>query len=139
MYTLKTEASFDSAHFLAGYEGKCSNIHGHRWKIIVEVSKEELSSEIQTRGMVVDFGTLKSDLRQLADQLDHALIIEKDSLKPLTLQALIEEGFRVITFEFRPTAENFSKYIYDEMQNKGYPVKQVVVYETPENGAAYEV
>ena len=139
MYTLKTEASFDSAHFLAGYEGKCSNIHGHRWKIIVEVSKEELSSEIQTRGMVVDFGTLKSDLRQLADQLDHALIIEKDSLKPLTLQALIEEGFRVITFDFRPTAENFSKYIYDEMQNKGYPVKQVVVYETPENGAAYEV
>ena len=139
MYTLKTEASFDSAHFLAGYEGKCSNIHGHRWKIIVEVSKEELSSEIQTRGMVVDFGTLKSDLRQLADQLDHALIIEKDSLKPLTLQALLEEGFRVITFEFRPTAENFSKYIYDEMQNKGYPVKQVVVYETPENGAAYEV
>ncbi len=139
MYTLKTEASFDSAHFLAGYEGKCSNIHGHRWKIIVEVSKEELSNEIQTRGMVVDFGTLKSDLRQLADQLDHALIIEKDSLKPLTLQALIEEGFRVITFEFRPTAENFSKYIYDEMQNKGYPVKQVVVYETPENGVAYEV
>ena len=139
MYTLKTEASFDSAHFLAGYEGKCSYIHGHRWKIIVEVSKEELSNEIQTRGMVVDFGTLKSDLRQLADQLDHALIIEKDSLKPLTLQALIEEGFRVITFEFRPTAENFSKYIYDEMQNKGYPVKQVVVYETPENGAAYEV
>lgn len=139
MYTLKTEASFDSAHFLAGYEGKCSNIHGHRWKIIVEVSKEELSNEIQTRGMVVDFGTLKSDLRQLADQLDHALIIEKDSLKPLTLQALIEEGFRVITFEFRPTAENFSKYIYDEMQNKGYPVKQVIVYETPENGAAYEV
>lgn len=139
MYTLKTEASFDSAHFLAGYEGKCSNIHGHRWKIIVEVSKEELSNEIQTRGMVVDFGTLKSDLRQLADQLDHALIIEKDSLKISTLQALLEEGFRVITFEFRPTAENFSKYIYDEMQNKGYPVKQVVVYETPENGAAYEV
>ena len=139
MYILKTEASFDSAHFLAGYDGKCSNLHGHRWKIIVEVSKEELSNEIQTRGMVVDFGTLKSDLRQLADQLDHALIIEKDSLKPLTLQALIEEGFRVITFEFRPTAENFSKYIYDEMQNKGYPVKQVVVYETPENGAAYEV
>ena len=139
MYTLKTEASFDSAHFLAGYEGKCSNIHGHRWKIIVEVSKEVLSNEIQTRGMVVDFGTLKSDLRQLADQLDHALIIEKDSLKLSTLQALLEEGFRVITFEFRPTAENFSKYIYDEMQNKGYPVKQVVVYETPENGAAYEV
>ena len=29
MYYLKTEHSFDSAHFLAGYEGKCRNIHGH--------------------------------------------------------------------------------------------------------------
>ena len=28
MYILKTEASFDSAHFLSGYDGKCSNLHG---------------------------------------------------------------------------------------------------------------
>ena len=37
MYTLKTNASFDSAHFLAGYEGKCSNIHGHHWTVEIEV------------------------------------------------------------------------------------------------------
>ena len=42
MYILKTEASFDSAHFLAGYNGKCSNLHGHRWKIVLEVQTEEL-------------------------------------------------------------------------------------------------
>ncbi|MEF2600873.1 MAG: 6-carboxytetrahydropterin synthase, partial [Fusobacterium mortiferum] len=33
MYTLISEASFDSAHFLSGYNGKCKNIHGHRWTI----------------------------------------------------------------------------------------------------------
>ena len=33
MYQLKTEADFDSAHFLSGYTGKCSNIHGHRWHV----------------------------------------------------------------------------------------------------------
>ena len=38
MYTLKTEHSFDAAHFLYGYEGKCSNIHGHRWRVVLEVS-----------------------------------------------------------------------------------------------------
>ena len=32
MYILKTSASFDSAHFLAGYTGKCANLHGHRWE-----------------------------------------------------------------------------------------------------------
>ncbi len=59
MYILKTEASFDSAHFLAGYNGKCSNLHGHRWKIVLEVQAEELKDDIQHKGMYVDFGELK--------------------------------------------------------------------------------
>ena len=36
MYQLKTEADFDSAHFLSGYTGKCSNIHGHRWHVEID-------------------------------------------------------------------------------------------------------
>ena len=51
MYILKTEASFDSAHFLAGYNGKCSNLHGHRWKIVLEVQTEELKEDVQHKGM----------------------------------------------------------------------------------------
>ena len=31
MYYLKAEASFDAAYFLAHYQGKCHNIHGHHW------------------------------------------------------------------------------------------------------------
>ena len=30
MYYLETEEHFDAAHFLKGYAGKCSNLHGHR-------------------------------------------------------------------------------------------------------------
>ena len=56
MYQLTTHASFDSAHFLSGYEGKCSNIHGHRWKLEVTVQSETLEQTGQIRGMVVDFG-----------------------------------------------------------------------------------
>ena len=47
MYTIKTEASFDSAHFLKGYQGKCSNLHGHRWRVVVEVQSEELKEDEQ--------------------------------------------------------------------------------------------
>ena len=65
MYILKTEASFDSAHFLAGYNGKCSNLHGHRWKIVLEVQTEELKEDDQHKGMYVDFGELKKDLRNI--------------------------------------------------------------------------
>ena len=41
MYILKTESSFDSAHFLSGYEGKCSNLHGHRWRIVLAYEEEK--------------------------------------------------------------------------------------------------
>jgi 6-pyruvoyltetrahydropterin/6-carboxytetrahydropterin synthase len=80
MYTLKTEHSFDAAHFLYGYEGKCSNIHGHRWRVVLEVSGEELTDEGQMRGMLIDFGDLKKDLKEEVDYLDHCLIMEKGSL-----------------------------------------------------------
>ena len=50
MYTIQTEASFDSAHFLKDYEGKCSNIHGHRWRIEVELAAHSLVKEGPTGG-----------------------------------------------------------------------------------------
>lgn len=137
MYSLKTEHSFDSAHFLSGYNGKCSNIHGHRWRVIVEVCGEKVDAEGQTRGMIVDFGTLKEQLKAEVDALDHALIIEKNTLKAKTMEALNEEGFKIIEMDFRPTAENFSKYFYDKFKEKGYSVKKAVVYETPNNCATY--
>ena len=122
MYILKTEASFDSAHFLAGYEGKCSNIHGHRWKIILEVKTEELKDDVQHRGMYVDFGELKKDLRELADSMDHALIIEKNTLKETTLEALKSENLHIIALDFRPTAENMARYFHEKIKALGYNI-----------------
>lgn len=138
MYYLKTEQSIDSAHFLADYEGKCRNIHGHRWRVVVEVMSLTLQEEKQLNGMVVDFAQLKQELKEETDLFDHALILEKGSLKALTLTALKEEGFHMAEVDFRPTAERFSKYFYDRMTRRGYRVKSVAVYETPSNCASYE-
>ena len=137
MYCLKTNSCFDSAHFLKGYEGKCANIHGHRWDVCIEVYSENLEEHGNTRGMIVDFSKLKSDLRHLTENLDHCLIIEKNSLKPTTKQALLDENFKIVEVDFRPTAENFSKYFFDEMSSMGYKVKCATVYETPNNCASY--
>lgn len=137
MYTLQTSACFDSAHFLKGYDGKCSNIHGHRWKVELTVASSELEEEGQNRGMIVDFKKLKDDLSELCDELDHCLIIEKDSLKEATLRALLDEEFRIIEMDFRPTAENMARYFYEGMEDVGYQVLLVKVFETPNNCAAY--
>ncbi|MCJ7854958.1 6-carboxytetrahydropterin synthase QueD [Lachnospiraceae bacterium NSJ-143] len=137
MYTIKTKQSFDSAHFLQGYEGKCRNIHGHRWTVEAEIYSETIQKEGSQRGMIVDFGDLKRDLKALADYLDHALIIERGSLKEATLQALTGEGFRIIELDFRPTAENLAEYVFDSMVKKGYKVRCATVFETPDNCAVY--
>ena len=81
MYILETEQSFDSAHFLSGYEGKCSNLHGHRWRVVARIAMDELNKEGQTRDMVIDFGDFKNALKKLTDALDHSFIFETGSLK----------------------------------------------------------
>ena len=139
MYRLKTSAAFDSAHFLAGYNGKCANIHGHRWTLEVVVESSELINSGEKRGMIIDFGDLKKAVRELADSFDHALIYEEGSLRPATVAALNEENFRLIEVPFRPTAENFARFFCERLTGQGLPVSSVTVYETPENCAVYEV
>lgn len=132
MYTVTTHSEFDAAHFLAGYQGKCSNIHGHRWEVVVRVSGKELED-----GMVVDFKDLKKSLREMTSYFDHSFIMEKDSLKAATKAALDEEGFRMVEVPFRPTAEHLAKYFYDGLKKQGYAVCSAAVYETPTNCAEY--
>lgn len=138
MYILRTSAAFDSAHFLAGYNGKCANLHGHHWVIEVEAGREQLLESGEKRGMVIDFADLKAAVRRLADTYDHALIYETGSLQKATLQALQAEQFRLIEVPYRPTAEHFAKAFYEAL-SADLPVLRVRVYETPDNCACYEV
>lgn len=139
MYLLKTSAAFDSAHFLAGYQGKCANLHGHHWVIEAEAAAENLQSTGEKRGMVIDFGDLKQAVRALADFHDHATIYEDGTLREATIAAFREEGFRLIALPFRPTAEHFARYFFEQLTAQGLPVRRVTVYETPENCASFEV
>lgn len=137
MYYITTETSFDAAHFLPGYSGKCKNIHGHRWRILVKIKSMQLKSDSIHDGMICDFTDLKQDLKSIADSFDHTFIFEKNSLKPELKNLLLEEQFALQEVPFRPTAENFSFYFYQQMKQKGYPVAETIVYETPNNCASY--
>lgn len=137
MYHLKVEQTFDSAHFLKGYQGKCSNIHGHTWRVMVTISSKTLQPDGSCKDMLEDFGEFKHDLKTEVDYLDHCLVIEKGTLKDTTYHALIDEGFRIVELPFRSTAENLCKYFYDKMTECGYDVTSCIVYETPTNYAEY--
>lgn len=137
MYKLKTEAFFDSTHFLPDYHGKCENLHGHRWRLEVTIAQEELGTSGTERGMVMDFGEFKDAVRRLASEFDHAFLVEKGTLHKKTIKALKKEGFTLKVLPFRTTAENLAKFFYDCLVNMGLPVVEVEVDETPNNRAIY--
>ncbi len=137
MYRLKTEHSFDAAHFLAHYQGKCHNIHGHHWRVVLETDGAELKTDLQQNGMLIDFSDLKRDLRTVIDRFDHTLIIEQGSLSPALCSMLRAENFSLTEIPFRPTAENFARYFFDQMTSLGYSVCRCLVYETETNCAEY--
>lgn len=137
MYGLKTEACFDSAHFLTDYYGKCENLHGHRWRMVVYLRTEGLQTEGTMRDMVVDFGVFKRDVRAFAKELDHTFLVEEGSLSSATIQALEAQGFSLTTLPFRTTAENLARYACERLREQGLPVCRVDMYETPNNCAQY--
>ena len=139
MYGLKTESCFDSAHFLTDYFGKCENLHGHRWKVVVYLQQEELQTEGTMRDMVLDFGVFKKAVREETQKLDHTFLVEEGSLKPETIAALESEGFSLTILPFRTTAENLAHYFADALIARGFPVAQIDCYETPNNCAIYRV
>ena len=137
MYELRTEACFDSAHFLTDYYGKCENLHGHRWRVVAYLQEDELQGEGTMRGMVVDFGVFKRELRGLADSLDHTFLVEEGSLAPATVAALAAEGFSLTMLPFRTTTENLARWFFERLRERGLPVCRIDCYETPNNCAVY--
>ena len=137
MYGLQTESAFDSAHFLTDYYGKCENLHGHRWRVVVDLAQEELRAEGTMKDMVLDFGVFKKAVREAAEELDHVFLVEEGSLSPETIAALEGEGFTLKILPFRTTAENLARWFFDKLTAQGLPVIEVEVDETPNNRAFY--
>lgn len=106
--------SFDAAHYLPDYPGKCRDMHGHRWTVELCV---EGDVDPKT-GMVVDFAVLGGLLGTLKSKLDHTVLND------------------VIP---NPTAENICLYVKsweaDVLAEEGLRVDFIRVWETPDSYA----
>lgn len=116
MYRLRIESQFDAAHKLVGYNGKCSRLHGHTWKVEVFV----VGKELDTAGLLVDFGLLKEKLREITDKLDHSFL----------------NDFKKVG---NPTSENISRYIFQNLRDspKNVRLEKVRVWESTNNWCEY--
>jgi len=110
MWTITLKKKFSAAHFLQGYKGKCEELHGHNYLIVVHITGKKLPKP----GMVYDFREIKEYLNQILP--DHKLLNK--------------------LYKFNPTTENLAKYFYDKIKKK-YPVTKVEVWEDENQGSSY--
>jgi len=131
MYRVTQEIDFCYGHRLLDYAGKCRFLHGHNGRVQIELEGESLDH----RGMLVDFGDIKRSIRTWIDeQLDHRMILNRnDPVVPF----LLEQKEPVFLVDCNPTAENIARIIYEQTQAEGFPVKRVVLWETPRSSATY--
>jgi 6-pyruvoyltetrahydropterin/6-carboxytetrahydropterin synthase len=100
---------FCAAHRLVGHEGKCANIHGHNYRVTLEVGVEREAMDQIYR--VLDFAIIGECLKWIDQNWDHKFLIwEKD---PLALDLRLMPGAVII--EGNPTAEWMAYYIKDNV------------------------
>lgn len=120
MFELTVEVEFAAAHQLRGYKGKCENMHGHNWKVQINVTAERLNDI----DIAIDFHDLKKTAKEVVSPLDHAFL---NDIFPFT--------------EKNPSSENVAKWIYDTMGKRinddNLRVSAVTVWESDTASASY--
>lgn len=128
MYSVTRIFSFEAAHFLQNYKGKCSHMHGHSYRVEVTLSGENLD-EI---GMLVDFNRLKILAQNhIIDRYDHKVLndvlFDCHEGKNPTAEILAYRFF-----------QSFKDAIFHVESEQGIRVKKVKVWETANSFAEYE-
>ena len=112
-YTMKIVTDFAAAHYLRDYEGVCNRLHGHNWKVEVNVSATRLDKV----GMGMDFKDIKDATRQLLGGLDHYNL---NDIAPFD--------------SINPTAENIAAFFYQKLSeflnSDAVKVSGVTIWET---------
>lgn len=100
--------TFETAHALYGYDGKCRNVHGHSYKLSVTVIGTPITDKTHVKyGMVIDFSDLKTIVNQeIVDQFDHATVFNKNTPHIELAEELMKRGHHVILVDYQPTTEN---------------------------------
>jgi 6-pyruvoyltetrahydropterin/6-carboxytetrahydropterin synthase len=124
MFELKVKTRFAGAHQLTMVGHKCENLHGHNWQVEVCVKGPELN----TAGVLADFGDIKKAVRQVVDgDLDHKYLNE----------LAVFQGQQ-------PTSERIAVYIAQQVQTllnenltEKLQVSRVMAWESEDACAIY--
>lgn len=118
-WTLTKSVTFEASHRLPNHDGKCARLHGHSWRVTVEVRGSALQGTGAQAGMLVDFYRIGDPLKRLVEgHLDHYHLNDTTGLE-------------------NPTSEELARWIYDRLAADVPLLSAVMVDETCTSRAEY--
>ena len=136
----------DMGHRVPNHKSKCSNLHGHRYKVKAFVDDKVIGTKgTSDEGMVIDFGDLKQIMIEEIDAVfDHGFVMyEGDDFTKLFKVLQKSNNQKIIFVPFIPTAENLAKLFFQRLKprlmEKGIKLDAVELHETPTSTAIYTI
>ncbi len=108
------EFDWEMGHRLTFHKGKCRNIHGHSYKMMIE-----FTGSSDEDGMVLDYYDVKERIQPLVDELDHAFMVKKDDEELLSF--LQKFNYLHVIVDFESTAENIVGYFLNKIKDINLP------------------
>ena len=102
---------WEMAHRLPYHTGGCQNLHGHGYRMEVE-----LTGSTMENGMVLDYGDLKGVVEPLVRELDHGFMCSSED--KIMIDFLKQTDFKVIHVPFYTTAENIAAYFMEQIRTR---------------------
>lgn len=108
------EFRWEMGHRLTFHEGLCINIHGHSYKMLVEVG-----GDLDSNGMIIDYYDLKKVIGPIIEELDHSFMVKASD--EIVIEFLQKMNSKHVVVNFESTAENIANYMLEKIEKAGLP------------------
>ncbi len=95
---------WEMGHRLPFHAGACRNLHGHSYRLWVE-----LEGECDGNGMLLDYGEMKEKIQPLIEPFDHCFLCDEQDA--LMREFLDSHRFKALYVPFPTTAENIASHL----------------------------
>lgn len=130
------EFHWEMGHRLPHHNGKCKNIHGHSYRLLLE-----LDGDIKADGMVMDYYFVKQIVKPVIEDLDHCFMVSEND--DVVLEFLNKIDSKRVVVPFHSTVENISLYLLNRLKDEFIPygIKKIKVkiFETYDDFAEAEI
>ncbi len=107
---LAKEFRWEMGHRLPLHKGACRNIHGHSYRMEVEV---EGDVDPET-GMVMDFGDISAVVKPFVAEMDHCFLCQDSDTELLKLFQSM--GMKMIVIPYPSTVENICRMVVERLE-----------------------